>query len=391
MKAENLTFVKVRHNDKTEITCFNNSKWMLQPKWDGMRAQMIIGENGNQFFTKGQKLKGMPGHIVAGKTDFSHLVPHLSTKKFDNIPVGTILDGEVIGTSFKETVSFCKRGTAQEGSDIISFIAFDIVQLGDEDLKELSFKDRFEKLSSLCLPIAVSPTPQTLSEDRLFEAFTDNSCDKLDYENYLKSGFEGIILRDVAAKYGKGVLKLKPKPNVDSVVFGFKAGEKGYGAYLGDPISKEEIETLLTSQRKGGENTPDGLISLKQDCPTGMIGALITAQWKSEEDPIEEKDLIVDEKEIDGKKMKLIYVAGASGFDLNYRTEVTKKFWNLKDSLVFNNKLKCWILPKDQFYVVEMQVQELSEYGHYRFPQILRDRQDKNSEDCIYADQAEAV
>jgi ATP-dependent DNA ligase len=305
-----------------------------------------------------------------------------------SFPEGTVLDGEVQARSFKETIHTCKRGQKAPNSEWVVFVVFDITFHAGKDLMGLSYADRRKVLEGLFSKEDITDKifPQKYSDKRLFLAKDFENTLEV-YNKIREAGFEGIVLREESAIYGTGVLKHKPQPTVDAVVIGFKGGENGYDAYDGKPMSKDEIEAKLSLSRKGEDVEMKGLISLSQDCPDGMVGALVTAQWKEDSEESEPKDEVLAERIIEGKFMKLKYVAGASGFSLADRKRYTEKMWAKRKELVWNNRMKTWYLPESEWFCVEMQVQELSDKGHWRFPQILRDREDKLIEDCIYSHQ----
>jgi len=119
-------------------------QWLLEWKWDGIRGQ-IIRRNGESFlWSRGEEL------ILER---FPELNPAIST-----LPDGTVLDGEVLGWKDGKPLPFAELqrriGRKTVGKKLLAdvparFIAFDLLEAGGVDLRELPLAHRRERLVSL--------------------------------------------------------------------------------------------------------------------------------------------------------------------------------------------------------------------------------------------------
>jgi ATP-dependent DNA ligase len=100
------------------------------------------------------------------------------------------------------------------------FVAFDLLAVGGEDLRERPFSERRERLLSLC-PVKPDffPTPET----------KDPATAKNWFEAFEGAGLDGVIARRLELPYRPGervMVKVKHGRTADCVVGGYRLGKK---------------------------------------------------------------------------------------------------------------------------------------------------------------------
>jgi len=204
--------------------------WLYEPKWDGFRA--LVFRDGNDLEVISRDGRPLVRY-------FPELPPLLSGA----LPDQCVVDGEVLmagedGLDF-DTLQLRIHPAASRINKLAaeipsSFVGFDLLALGDEDLRLQPFSARrvaLEGVLTECLeldpmpplePLHVYLTPQT---DRLEEAVRW-------FEAFESIGLEGIVAKRAGDAYLPGkraMVKVKHKRTVDCVVGGYKLGKTGDG------------------------------------------------------------------------------------------------------------------------------------------------------------------
>lgn len=183
---------------------------VLEPKYDGIRLLIHVGEDGVQAFARSGKSK-------TGK------LPAIEAELFEHLPMDTWIDGEAVAFNDNGTQdwggaqSVLGSGTAKAAlrSGAITFVVFDLLAFDGTDCRSLPFSDRRELLEEIfderftkvVLPPQVEPTAEA-------------------HQANLVAGFEGSMLKHLSAKYESGKrsahsLKIKATDTVDCVITGF--------------------------------------------------------------------------------------------------------------------------------------------------------------------------
>jgi ATP-dependent DNA ligase len=105
-----------------------------------------------------------------------------------------------------------------------SFVAFDLLALGDEDLRQLPFRERRKRLEKILgkakPPVHITPN----TEDReLAEDW---------FDRFEGAGFDGVMAKDPEGPYlenKRAQLKVKHKRTADCVVAGYRVHKDGDG------------------------------------------------------------------------------------------------------------------------------------------------------------------
>lgn len=189
--------------------------WRYEPKWDGFRT--IIFKDGDDVILSSRK--GLPMQRY-----FPEVVERVKAK----LPPQIIVDGELViaserGLDFDSLqlrIHPAASRVAKLSKEIpAGFVAFDLLALGDEDLRGLPFNQRRDRLLSLC-PVEpdLFPTPQT----------TDRALAAQWFEQFEGAGLDGVIARREELPYLPGervMVKIKHGRTADCVVGGYRDGK----------------------------------------------------------------------------------------------------------------------------------------------------------------------
>ena len=189
--------------------------WAFEPKWDGFRAIATGGE----LRLDSRKQKPLLRY-------FPELTPMIEA-----IPEGTVIDGEVLVVDH-DRLAFdmlqARIHPAQSRIETLSiqipatFVAFDILALDGEDLREAPFSQRREHLKSL--------TDRTPHAWRLTPSTTDIEVAKQWFDDFEAAGCDGVVAKALEGPYIEGkreMLKFKHRRSVDCVVGGYRVHKDG--------------------------------------------------------------------------------------------------------------------------------------------------------------------
>jgi ATP-dependent DNA ligase len=198
--------------------------WQFEPKWDGFRT--LVFRDGDEILLQSRDEKPMNRY-------FPELVAPLAAA----LPARCVLDGEIVivgaaGLDFEALLlrihpaeSRVKLLAAQTPS---SFVAWDLLALNDEDLREKPLAARRERLeralSGAAPPVHLSPA----TRDRAMA---------LDwFRRFEGAGLDGVMAKRLEEPYRAGertMIKVKHKRTADCVVAGFRWHKNGAGTMVG--------------------------------------------------------------------------------------------------------------------------------------------------------------
>jgi ATP-dependent DNA ligase len=200
------------------------NQWIYEPKWDGFRA--MVFKSGSDVYIQSRDLKPLGRYF-----------PELEVSLRENLPDRCILDGEVvIATDGKldfealllrihPAASRVQMLAAQSPS---SFVAWDLLAEGDEDLRalpQIQRRERLEKaLAGVKTPVHVSP------------ATRDRAVAHDWFSRFEGAGLDGVMAKpeDLPFTAGKRVmLKVKHARTADCVVAGFRWYKGGKDTLVG--------------------------------------------------------------------------------------------------------------------------------------------------------------
>jgi len=198
--------------------------WLFEPKWDGFRA--LVFRDGDEVFTQSRDLKPLDRYF-----------PELADPMRAALPERCVLDGEVViagpdGLAFESLLLRIHPAESRvrllASQTPASFVAWDLLALGDEDLRRVPQGERRIKLESVLRgaepPIHLTP------------ATTDRATAADWFDRFEGAGLDGVIAKRLDAPYQPGkraMLKIKHERTADCVVAGFRWHKNGPGTHIG--------------------------------------------------------------------------------------------------------------------------------------------------------------
>lgn len=168
------------------------SDWLIEWKWDGIRGQAVVREEGVALWSRGNELVS---------DQFPELI-----NAFKILPVGTVLDGEILAYADNRPLPFAdlqkRLGRKNVSKSMIekvpiAFIGYDLLEYAGEDLRLKSLQERRSILENLHLPF-----PHILLSQRV-SGVTWSDILKLRLESRMR-GSEGLMLKKLDSAYGVG-------------------------------------------------------------------------------------------------------------------------------------------------------------------------------------------
>ena len=198
--------------------------WLFEPKWDGFRA--MVFKDGNEVYIQSRDLKPLDRYF-----------PELALPFRDQLPERCVLDGEIViakGGALDFDALLLRIHPAETRVRMLaaetpaSFVAWDLLALGDEDLRELPQSERRARLEAV-LGEAAAPihlTPATLDRDVAADWF----------DRFEGAGLDGVVAKRLDGPYQPGkraMVKVKHERTADCVVAGFRWHKNGLGTHIG--------------------------------------------------------------------------------------------------------------------------------------------------------------
>jgi ATP-dependent DNA ligase len=198
--------------------------WVFEPKWDGFRA--LVFRDGDEILIQSRDEKPLNRY-------FPELLGPIRT----SLPSRCVLDGEIVIVKNDELdfdalqlrlhpaasrVNLLSRQTPA------SFVFFDLLCLGDRDLRNEPFQSRRRELESL---ISMVPPPIHLTP-----ASNDRSVASDWFRRFEGAGLDGVIAKSISGAYEPNkrvMLKIKHERDCDCVVAGFRWHKKGERTLVG--------------------------------------------------------------------------------------------------------------------------------------------------------------
>jgi ATP-dependent DNA ligase len=189
--------------------------WAYEPKWDGFRAIAWAGIGRLDSRNQRPLLRYFP-----------ELAPALA-----ELPAGAVVDGEVVvvldGVSdfdalqqrIHPAASRIRKLAAETPAELV---AFDLLALDGQDLRQAAFRERRARLVELCQQLGNSwhLTPSTADLDRARRWFVE----------FESAGCDGIVAKGIDRPYAEGqraMVKVKHRRTVDTVVGGYRLHKEG--------------------------------------------------------------------------------------------------------------------------------------------------------------------
>ncbi|MEO6574626.1 MAG: ATP-dependent DNA ligase, partial [Polyangiaceae bacterium] len=200
------------------------SGWIFEPKWDGFRA--LIFRDGDEVLIQSRDEKPLDRY-------FPELVELVKAQ----LPERCVVDGELViagpnGLEF-ETLQLRLHPAASRVKLLAkespaSIVLWDLLALGDEDLRGAPFHERRAKLERLF----VEATPPL----HLTPATGDRALAADWFERFEGAGLDGVVAKRTDGIYEPNkrvMIKVKHERECDCVVAGFRWHKSGEGTALG--------------------------------------------------------------------------------------------------------------------------------------------------------------
>ncbi|MBA2489398.1 MAG: ATP-dependent DNA ligase [Chloroflexi bacterium] len=198
--------------------------WLYEPKWDGFRA--IVFRAGDELLIQSRDLKPLDRYF-----------PELAEPLLAALPDRCVVDGEVViagrdGLDFEALLlrihPAASRVAMLAAESPASFIAWDLLALGVDDLRELAQAERRARLDRALADVAppIHLTPATRDSEMATDWF----------DRFEGAGLDGVIAKPLDAAYQPGkraMLKIKHARTADCVVAGFRWHKNGRDTHVG--------------------------------------------------------------------------------------------------------------------------------------------------------------
>ena len=198
--------------------------WIFEPKWDGFRC--VVFRDGDEILLQSRDGKPLNRY-------FPEVVEVLLTQ----LPKRCVLDGEIV-IATKDGLDFdalqlrihpaASRVKMLAEESPASVVFFDLLSVGEEDLRETPFAERRGKLEEALggarPPVHVTPA----TRDRGVAADW--------FKRFEGAGFDGVMAKPVDGTYQpdkRVMLKVKHERDCDCVVAGFRWHKNGEGEAVG--------------------------------------------------------------------------------------------------------------------------------------------------------------
>lgn len=198
--------------------------WAYEPKWDGFRA--LVFRDGDELLVQSRDLKPLDRYF-----------PELAEPLRAALPARGVVDGEIViagpaGLDFDALLlrihpaeSRVRRLAAETPA---SFVAWDLVAVGDDDLRGAPFAERRRRLAASLAPGVPRVRLTPLTEDR------DVAADW--FARFEGAGLDGVVAKRLDGAYEpgrRGWAKVKHARTADVAVAGFRWHKDEAGSGVG--------------------------------------------------------------------------------------------------------------------------------------------------------------
>jgi ATP-dependent DNA ligase len=200
--------------------------WLFEPKWDGFRA--LVFRDGDEVYVQSRDLKPLNRYF-----------PELEAPLRASLPERCVVDGEIViagegGLQFEALLLRIHPAESRvrmlaEHSPA-SFVAWDLLALGDEDLRSTPQGERRARLEAALGGRSIDPSIH------LTPATTDRALAADWFDRFEGAGLDGVIAKRLDGTYQPGkraMLKIKHQRTADCAVAGFRWHKNGPGTHIG--------------------------------------------------------------------------------------------------------------------------------------------------------------
>jgi DNA ligase D-like protein (predicted ligase)/DNA ligase D-like protein (predicted 3'-phosphoesterase) len=223
---------------------FSDDNWLFEIKWDGVRAIATVG---TIVSLRSRNNKELAGHFP----ELSELIA---------LAPGTVLDGEIVVMSggkpdMQALLPRLLETTPGALAPPVTYIVFDILRLGTDDLTNLPLTERRRILPSAVREgahVVISVPIEGKGEDY--------------YRAAVAQGLEGVMAKRKDSPYEPGVrsgawLKIRALKTCDCVIAGYTPGRGGRSPAFGALLLGLYDENTLVPVGKVGTGFSDRLLA----------------------------------------------------------------------------------------------------------------------------------
>jgi ATP-dependent DNA ligase len=198
--------------------------WSFEPKWDGFRA--VVFRDGGELLIQSRDGKPLDRYF-----------PELRAPLLAGLPERCVMDGEVViagsgGLDFDalqlRVHPAASRVKMLSESTPASVVFFDLLGVGDEDLRARPFVERRARLEEVLrdaeAPLHLTPVTR------------DRAVAEDWFSRFEGAGLDGVMAKALAGPYTpdkRTMLKVKHERDCDCVVAGFRWHKDGHGTSVG--------------------------------------------------------------------------------------------------------------------------------------------------------------
>lgn len=221
---------------------------LYEPKWDGFRC--IVYRDGDEIVLQSRNQK-----------PFNRYFPELLAVLAEALPDRCVVDGEIVvpdagghGLDFdalqQRIHPAASRVRMLAESTPSSFVAFDLLALGDEALLDVPFGERRRRLEAVLSPVS------GVSGVYLTPATTDPVVAERWFTRFEGAGLDGVMAKPLDGVYTpdkRSLVKVKHERTADCAVAGYRVHKDGNGVgslllgLYGPPFGWEVEHGLATS------------------------------------------------------------------------------------------------------------------------------------------------
>jgi ATP-dependent DNA ligase len=214
---------------KLKETMPRGEGWLYEPKWDGFRA--IVFRDGDEVQVTSRDTRPIDRYF-----------PELLDPLRAALPGRCVVDGEIVvtgddGLDFEALLlrihPAASRIKMLSETVPASFVAFDLLALGDESFLEVPLRERRARLDA-ALAGAPSADPERMRACEVF--LTPQTADAEEaavwFDAFEEMGLDGVIAKESHIVYSPGqrtMVKIKHKRTADCVVGGYRLSKAGDG------------------------------------------------------------------------------------------------------------------------------------------------------------------
>lgn len=198
--------------------------WLFEPKWDGFRT--VVFRDGDEVVLQSRDEKPMNRYF-----------PELVAPLMAALPERCVVDGEVViagerGLEFEALLlrihPAASRVKLLAEQMPASFVAWDLLAIGDEDLRAVPLEERRARLEKVLSDGAASVHLSPATRDR---ALAEDW-----FNRFEGAGLDGVMAKRLDSPYAPGertMIKVKHTRTADCVVAGFRWHKNGPGTMIG--------------------------------------------------------------------------------------------------------------------------------------------------------------